>query len=91
MTDNHNGRGAHAGEGVTHLVRMDPEGTSEVERAQLAADFAALLASGQPLLGGTLLIREPVLCDVRDPDESAGPRPIGGGKSARPRRRPTEA
>jgi len=38
---------------VTHIVRMDPEGTSEAEREQLRADFAALLASDQPLLGGT--------------------------------------
>lgn len=75
---------------VTHIVRMDPEGTTDAERAQLAADFAALLASGQPLLGGTPLMREPVLPDVRDPAGRAGLRPIAGGKSPR-LRRPSEA
>ncbi len=75
---------------VTHIVRMDPEGTSDEERERLQADFAALLASGQPLLGGTPRVAEPVRGDARDPDEPSGLRAIVGGQSARPRRRPTE-
>ncbi len=76
---------------VTHIVRMDPAGTTDAEREQLAADFAALLASGQPLLGGTPPLREPVLPDVRDPAGRAGLRPIVGGRSARTRRRRPDA
>jgi len=73
---------------VTHIVRMDPEGTPDAERAQLAADFAALLASGEPLLD-----RAPLMSDEsgtrgpRDPDQPVVLQPLGGGKRARPRRR----
>jgi len=72
---------------VTHIVRLDPEGTSEEEREQLRADFAALLASGQPLLGGPPLVSEPARRDEHAPDEPTGLRPLVGGQSARPRRR----
>jgi hypothetical protein len=88
---------------VTHIVRLDPEGTSEEERERLRASFAALLASGQPLLGsGPLvdeggpasrvpLLREPVAGDARDPDRPAHLRPRVGGPSACTGRWPSEA
>jgi hypothetical protein len=58
---------------MTHLVRLDPAGTSEEERERLQDDFAALLASGQPLLGGTSRVAESARPDAREP--GARPRP----------------
>jgi len=56
---------------VTHIVRVDPEGTSEEERERLQAEFAALLASGQPLLDRTPLIMDE--CGTLGPRDTGSP------------------